>query len=205
MERQNSVSLQTKQALAAALKRLMAQKPVEKITIQELAELCGMKRQNFYYHFEDIYDLMRWMFQEEAMSLLQKREGALLWQEGILQLFQYLEDNRAVCLCAMRSLGRDGIKRLFSGEIYSIIQGTIVQMADEIGYGEENVPPGWIELLTHYFVVSLAGMMESWLLGEVEQSPRELVDFCDMALNDFMRGAAMRLDEKGYWVNHNDC
>lgn len=205
MERQNSVSLQTKQALAAALKRLMAQKPVEKITIQELAELCGMKRQNFYYHFEDIYDLMRWMFQEEAMSLLQKREGALLWQEGILQLFQYLEDNRAVCLCALNSLGRDNIKRFFKADIYAVIGRVIAQMAEAVGYADETGPVGGLELLTHFYVVSLAGIMESWLLGEIGQSPRELIDFFDLMLKDFMRGAELRLGGTGYLPNHYDC
>ena len=78
MERKSyPASLQTKQTLASALKELMAQKPMEKISIQEITALCGMRRQIFYYHFEDIYDLMRWMFQQEEVSLLQKREGAL--------------------------------------------------------------------------------------------------------------------------------
>lgn len=119
-------SVQTKQAMAAALKELMAQKPEEKISIQEITTRCGIKRQNFYYHFEDIYDLMRWMFQEEAVSLLQKREGALLWQEGILQLFQYLEENRAMCLCALKSLGRNDIKRFFEADVHAVIGRTIL-------------------------------------------------------------------------------
>ncbi len=68
----------TKQAICAALKSLMVQKPLDKITVSEIMESCGMVRQHFYYHFEDIYDLARWMFQEEAVSLLAQQEGALL-------------------------------------------------------------------------------------------------------------------------------
>lgn len=102
-----------KQVICASLKKLMAQKPLEKITISEIMDDCGMVRQHFYYHFEDIYDLVRWMFQEEAVSLLKRQEGALLWQEGLLQLFQYLQENRAVCLCALNSLSRPHLKRLF--------------------------------------------------------------------------------------------
>lgn len=45
---------------------------------------------------------MRWMFQEEAVSLLRQHDGTLLWQEGLLQLFRYIEENKAVCLCALR-------------------------------------------------------------------------------------------------------
>ena len=75
---------ETKHALAAALKELMAQKPLNKITIHDLTECCGIRRQNFYYHFEDVYGLLRWTFEEEALSLLEQHEGALLWQEGLL-------------------------------------------------------------------------------------------------------------------------
>lgn len=87
-EKSPSVSEQTKHQLADALKTLMAQKPMDKITISELTTLCQIRRQSFYYHFEDIYDLLRWMIQNEAIKLLQQQEGALLWKEGLLQLFQ---------------------------------------------------------------------------------------------------------------------
>ena len=74
-----SVSEQTKHALAVALKEAMAQKPLDKITIAELTSACNLRRQSFYYHFEDIYDLLRWLFENEAISLLRQQEGALLW------------------------------------------------------------------------------------------------------------------------------
>lgn len=186
-------SAQTKQAMAAALKELMAQKPVEKISIREITARCGMKRQNFYYHFEDIYDLMRWMFRKEALSLLQKMEGTLLWQESVLQLFQYLEENRAVCLCALKSLGRNDMKRFFEADVHAVIGRTILQMAEKLGGLDGNIPAAWPELLTHFYVISLIGMMESWLWGEIDQTPIELVDFFDAMLTDFMRGASVRL------------
>lgn len=110
-KRTYAASDQTKHALAAALKELMAQKPIDKITIHDITGRCGIRRQNFYYHFEDVYDLMRWMFQDEAVSLLRQHEGTLLWQEGLLQLFRYIEENKAVCLCALRSVGREHLKR----------------------------------------------------------------------------------------------
>lgn len=197
MERKSyASSAQTRQALAAALKELMAQKPVEKISIQEITALCGIRRQNFYYHFEDIYDLMRWMFQAEAVSLLQKRKGALLWQEGLLQLFQYLEENRAVCLCALRSLGRDNLKRFFEADLSSIFGRTILEMAEKLGGTEDSLPPAWPELLAHFYVAALSGMMESWLLGEIAHSPQELIGFFDAMLTDFMGGAALRMQKE---------
>lgn len=193
VEKTLSASEHTKQQLASALKVLMAERPMDKITISDLTAICKIRRQSFYYHFEDIYDLLRWMFQNEAISLLQQHEGALLWQEGLLQLLRYLEENRAVCFCALKSMGRDHIKRFFEADIYSIIHHTIEQLGENIGSNPQLDSFVDIEMLTHFYVTALAGMTESWLLDEIDRSPEQLIDFADTILNGQLRGAALRI------------
>lgn len=112
----------------------MAQKPLNKITIVEIMQSCGMARQHFYYHFEDIYDAVRWMFDQEAVALLREHEGVMLWQDGLLQLFQYLQENRTVCLCALHSLSREHLKRFFQTDIHAIIQSTIQRIVIALNY-----------------------------------------------------------------------
>lgn len=193
MERkQNAASDQTKHALAVALKELMAQRPLDKITIHDLTERCGIRRQNFYYHFEDVYDLLCWMFQEEAVSLLQQHEGTLLWQEGLLQLFRYIEANRAVCLCALRSVGREHLKRFFEADTHAIIHRTVEQIGTEVGALRAGVTEEEVSLMTHLYVVTFAGLLESWLTGEIDRTPEELVAFADQFLQDHIRGARLR-------------
>lgn len=164
----NSASERTKRNLAAALKEKMAKKPLEQITIQELTEQCGMQRRAFYYHFEDIYALVRWMFQEEAISLLNQRKGSLLWQEGLLQLFHYLEENRAVFLCALRSPGHDTLKRFFGANLEAIFSKEMAETAARLNL---DLDPDGIPL----FVSALGGIMESWLLGSFPDSPEKMV------------------------------
>ena len=191
-KRTYAASDQTKHALAAALKELMAQRPIDKITIHDITERCGIRRQNFYYHFEDVYDLMRWMFQEEAVSLLRQHEGTLLWQEGLLQLFRYIEENKAVCLCALRSAGREHLKRFFETDIHAIIHRTVEQLGHEVGAISAGVTESDVELVTHFYVVALTGMLESWLLGEIDRTPEELISFADRTLMDQVQGARLR-------------
>lgn len=73
------------------------------------------------------------MFQEEAVALLQQHEGTFLWQEGLLQLFRYIEQNRAVCLCALKSVGREHLKRFFKADIHAIIHRAVEQIGEEVG------------------------------------------------------------------------
>lgn len=73
------------------------------------------------------------MFQEEAVALLQQYEGTLLRQEGLLQLFRYIEQNRAVCLCALKSVGREHLKHFFEADIHAIIHRAVEEVGEEVG------------------------------------------------------------------------
>ncbi len=202
----NSASGRIKRSLADSLKKLMLQKPLDKITIQELTDSCGIRRQSFYYHFEDIYDLLRWMYEEEAVPLLHQHEGAMLWQEGLLQLFQYLQENRQICIATLNSMGRDHLLRFFEADIYAIIQNTIEQIAASIGdmsaqSGSAGID---IEMLTHFYVVALTGLLKSWLLGEINNTPEEVISFIDTILQDHIRGASARINHSCTAARPND-
>ena len=56
----------TKQAIAESLKHLLLRKPITKITINDITEDCGISRMTFYYHFNDIYDLVEWVCTRRA-------------------------------------------------------------------------------------------------------------------------------------------
>ena len=179
-----------RQEICAALKSLMAQKPLDKITVAEIMRQCGMTRQHFYYHFEDIYAAVRWMFDQEAVALLRAHEGVLLWQDGLLQLFRYLQENRSVCLCALHSVSREHLKRFFRDDINSVIQNTIQNLAAQLNYPASDRE---IDLLTRFYVSALAGITEDWLQGEIRETPEELIRFTDQLLRSHVMGAKLRL------------
>ncbi len=52
----------TKNALARSMKKLMSEKPFEKISVSDICGDCGINRKSFYYHFRDKYDLVNWIF-----------------------------------------------------------------------------------------------------------------------------------------------
>ena len=87
-------SEKTKQQLANHLKKLMETKSLEKISVQEVTERAELNRQTFYYHFDDIYDLLKWTLEREAIELLYDRKEESLWKEGLRDFLLYLEKNR---------------------------------------------------------------------------------------------------------------
>lgn len=171
-----SPSETTKRELAAALKQLMAAKPLEKITIRELANCCGIRRESFYYHFEDIYDLLKWMLHEEFVDLLHRQDGMLLWQEGLLQLLLYIQENNTMCRFLLDSLGHKHLKRFLYEDIHSIVGQTVTQLAGEGGISDSAID---LDMVVLYNELALVGLLESWALGEIDRTPTEMVAFLD--------------------------
>ena len=63
----------TKRSLASALKSLMEEMPLAKITVGDICEACNMNRKSFYYHFRDKYDLINWIYDTEFISVARSK------------------------------------------------------------------------------------------------------------------------------------
>lgn len=73
----------TKKSLAESLKKTMKTKVFSKITVSEIINDCGVNRKTFYYHFEDIYALLKWMFEEEAIEVVKHFDLLVNYEEAI--------------------------------------------------------------------------------------------------------------------------
>ena len=90
----------TKRAFASSLKKMLAKRPLEKIRVIDITEDCGVNRQTFYYHFKDIYDLLEWVYTNEATKALGGKKTYETWKQGFKQIFQYILNNKEFTLNA---------------------------------------------------------------------------------------------------------
>ena len=122
--------------------------------------------------------------------------GATLTSTGYLSAIRDAVDaNRDVCLCALRSSGRDYLKRFFEHQVDFLIRSTIEQIGSSTGALNLIATEKDIQFMTQFFKVSLAAILESWLLGELDYTPEELIQFTDRMLQDHIRGASIRAQE----------
>ena len=108
----------TKRALEASLKNLLLQKPLDKITINDIAEDCGISRMTFYYHFKDIYDLIEWSCVEDARRALEGKKTYDTWQQGFLQIFEAVQQNKPFIMNVYRSVSREHVENY----LYKLIE-----------------------------------------------------------------------------------
>ncbi len=58
----------TKRAIKTSFLKLLNAKMLDKITVKDIVEDCGINRNTFYYHFEDVYALLQEIFEDETKN-----------------------------------------------------------------------------------------------------------------------------------------
>ena len=149
-------SLQTKQELSAALKRLMESKPINRITIRELVESCGVNRKTFYYHFEDIYALLKWTLEQEALLLFDKYDLVHDNSKALEFVLDYVGENLAMLQNIVRSIGRSELGRFFFKDIYHPVYKLVCEVEQLRGL---NVEEGYKAFLSKFLTEAVAGIL----------------------------------------------
>lgn len=170
-------SLMTKKALSASLKKLMEQKTLDKISIREIIEDCGVNRKTFYYHFEDIYDLLKWIFEEEAIEIVKQYDLILNSKDAIRFVLDYVEENKLICNCAFDALGRDELKRFFQKDFLAIIDNLIKTVSE--GY---DVPEDYKEFLTNFYTEALASQLIDYIRYREKYTKEKMVLYITVTL-----------------------
>ena len=152
------LSNMTKRALEESLKRLLLKKPLTKITINDLTTDCGISRMTFYYHFKDIYDLVEWVCLEESTRALQGKKTSGDWQEGLLQIFEAVYENKAFIMNAYSSLHREQIENFLFRLTHDLIMGVVEEQS--IG---TSITQAQKNFIADFYKYSFVGIMLDWI------------------------------------------
>lgn len=179
--RHEVTTLNTKKTLAASLKRFMEKKPLSKITVSEIIADCGVNRKTFYYHFANIYALLKWMLEEEAVEVVKQFDFLIDYREAVLFVQNYVQTNRHLLCCAYDSMGRDEMKRFFYSDFIGITQSIICDTERQMGiHAEEQFK----EFLSHFYAEAIAGLLIEEFTNKEEHDPERVVEYLSRVLKN---------------------
>lgn len=107
-------TLNTKKTLSASLKKCMERKPLSKITVTDIVNECGLNRKTFYYHFQDVPDLLKWTLEQEAVDVVKEFDLLNELEAALRFAVNYIRENSHIINCAYDSMGRDELKRFLN-------------------------------------------------------------------------------------------
>ncbi len=161
----------TKRALEESLKKMLLKKPVNKITISDITEDCGINRMTFYYHFKDIYDLVEWSCVEDAARALDGKKTYDTWQQGFLQIFQAVLDNKPFVQNVYQSVNREQIETYLYTLTHNLLIGVIEEKAAGMQVRDEDK-----EFIADFFKFAFVGLMLDWIRNGMKKDPQQIID-----------------------------
>lgn len=180
----------TKRALEESLKRMLLKKPLDKITIRDITEDCGISRMAFYYHFHDIYELVEWACIEDASRALQGKKTYDTWQEGLLQVFEAVLENKPFILNVYRSVSRERIENYLYSLTYQLIEGVVEEQSENLMVTEEQK-----KFIADFYKYSFVGVMLDWIRRGMKESPQEMSELICVTMHGNV-GNSLRNMEK---------
>ena len=161
----------TKRALEASLKHLLLQKPLDKITIGDITEDCGINRMTFYYHFKDIYDLIEWSLLEDAKKALEGQRTYDTWQQGFLQIFEMVLDNKPFITNVYHSISREQVELYLYRLTYDLLFGVVEEQSAGMSVRAEDK-----QFIADFYKYAFVGIMLDWVRRDMQEDSQQIID-----------------------------
>lgn len=161
----------TKKALATSLKRLMGKVPLNKITVQEIVDDCELNRQTFYYHFQDIFDLLGWIYTTEAVESIANYKTYTTWEDGFLKILLYIEKNKAFCQNTLNSLGRDHLDSFLHSVSFELLMGVVNEVSQDMQVRDEDK-----KFIANFYTLAFNGLVIQWMKTDLKERPEIIIE-----------------------------
>ena len=163
-------SLTTKRAIAYAFKDLLKEKAFNKITVNDIAKECDINRQTFYYHFQDIRDLVEWTCLDEVDNILKKKDACERWEDKFLLIFEIMKDEKVFVKNIYHSVSSEILRNNLYRLVYPIIYDEIVEKSKGRNLREEDK-----KFITDFYKYAFVSIVLNWIDNGMNENPEEIV------------------------------
>ena len=175
----------TKRAMAQSLKKMLLVKELDKITITDITNDCGINRQTFYYHFKDIYDLLEWIYKNEVIDEIDNKDEE--WQQRFLYIFKYVLKNKEFVKNTYNSISREYLLRF----IYMQTNKLLIDFIDKESEGM-NIKVEDKKFMADFYKYGFVGILQKWIEDGMKEEPEGII----RKLNSIIEGDFKKALEK---------
>lgn len=181
----------TKKALEESLKHLLLVKPLNKITVSDITDDCGINRMTFYYHFKDIYDLIEWCCLEDASKALEGNKTYSTWQEGFLNIFEAVKENKPFIMNVYDSVSKEQIETYLYKVTFKLLEDVVEEQAKDMSVRKEDK-----YFIANFYKYAFVGLMLEWIKNDMKEDPKEIVDKLSIVIQGSVKEALKRVEIK---------
>ena len=171
------MSIDMKLVIAAAFAEMAKKKSVDKITVKDLVEYCGISRQTFYYHFQDMLEVMEWSIRELLQKALQNSFQAATQREAIGAFIGVVMEYGDVLLRLLSSQRRTQLEKIFIETMSVCISQSMAKFMPNLTVKQSDMA-----LMLQFYACGMAGVLLS-VCQDPNVDPQKLAKQLDEILS----------------------
>lgn len=166
----------TKQAIKSSFMKLLNQQPLSKISVRDIVEDCGINRNSFYYHFQDIPSLIEEIIKEDAYRIIEQHPTVNSLRECINIMFRYALENKKAVLHIYNSANRD----IYEKSMMKLCEYVVTKYL-ETAFGKDPESEKARASAIIFFKCELFGLSFEWIeKGMKEDAIEEIYSLADL-------------------------
>jgi len=179
---------------------LLNKKPLDKITVTEISEICDINRNTFYYHYQDIYEIISEIFQTELKKAIDEYNDTLEWEESFLIAAEFALKNRKAIYNIYNSMSREALEKY----IYDVAGNTMERYVYKKSK-EYSASIGDIKLISTFYQCALTEMVLRWVAGGMKETPEIVIKRIGQLFNGNIAMSLERSENlEDIWENKKD-
>lgn len=159
---------QTKLALGNALKKLVHEKPFNHISISDITAKCGLNRQTFYYHFQDKYECLEWIYLNECLLPITEDIGIENWDKKVEAILKIMATDSTFY---MRTIHAS--PKTFINPFFSVVKGLFCRAVHLLD-AQDRVDDEEEEFISEFLTQGIIGIIIAWVDKGMKVSPEVL-------------------------------
>ena len=165
----------TKKEIKNTFLEMLEEMPLNQITVKGLTERCGINRNSFYYHYQDIPALIEEIITEDADEIISNYSSIDSMQIGLKAVLDFASSKRKAILHIFNSVNRD----IFERDLWKVCEYVVIQYLKpilEVGHLSEFDQ----EIAFKFYKCECFGFAMDWLNNGMEEEAQAQIDrFCE--------------------------
>lgn len=149
---------------------MLNERPLNKITVKDIATACEINRNTFYYYYTDIYALLSEIFQIELQTVIDEYNDTLSWEESFIVAARFALENKIAIYHVYNSMQREEVVNY----IYNVSGNVMIRYVEKVSDGI-SASLGDRKLIASFYQCALTAMVLRWIAAGMKEDPDNIV------------------------------
>ena len=160
----------SKKIIAEKLMEMLNDRPLDRISVSDLANECNLSRQAFYYHFADIYSVIEWILSNASIKLLDDYGDITSWTIAYYGILAWIKKHEKFILNIYSAVPRDYIDS-FTNSILLPYLTKVVEYESK----DSNLTKVQKSFIARFYSLAFNSVTIDWIKGGLKEEPRQIV------------------------------